>query len=64
MMGVDYSSLHVNYLSELEGLVWVLAAARCWVCIHQMNRDNSDNKTGRDKTYGIAAKRRKLGTSL
>ena len=48
MVDVDGSSLPVDSQPKSVGLVWVLAATRRSVYIHQMNRVNSRNDFGHD----------------
>jgi len=51
MADVDGNShLLVDSQPKSVGLVWGLAATRCSVCIHQMNRVTSSNAFGHDDT--------------
>jgi len=43
MVSADDSSRSADSQPKSVGLVWVLAAIRRSVCIHQMNRVNSRN---------------------
>jgi len=55
MVDVDDScKFSVDSQPKSTGLVWVLAATRRSVCIHQMNRVNSRNDFGHnDSTVNI-----------
>jgi len=48
MVGVDDNSLQTDSQLELVGLVWRSAAICWWVCIHQLNRMNSQNTCGHE----------------
>ena len=45
---VDSCQFSADSQAKSTGLVWVLAATRRLVCIHQMNRVNSRNDFGHD----------------
>ena len=56
---VDGSSLPADLRPKSIGLVWGLVATTwCWVCIHQMNRVNSQNGFGRHDSTGTLLRER------